>query len=128
MVCLWGSDTLRLANPGDFRVDIERAIKGGVSDPRHETLMKMLALVGIGERAGSGLPKIFGGWEESGYPTPFYEEEFGPDRTVLTLPLKEKSDRDEGDSTAGNTVEKRSNEEVERNATKPARKRSWNTS
>ena len=105
LVCLWKADALILANPGDFRVDIARAIRGGVSDPRNDTLMKMFALADIGERAGSGLPKIFGGWTESGYPEPFYEEEFGPDRTVLTLPLEEKDVRKSADSTAGKLVE-----------------------
>ena len=37
--------------------------------------------------AGSGMDKIFGGWEWAGYAEPSYEVAYGPDRTTLTLPL-----------------------------------------
>ena len=31
---------------------------GGESDPRNKALMKMFNLIGIGERAGSGVPEL----------------------------------------------------------------------
>ena len=37
---------------------------GGVSDPRNRGLMKMFNLIDIGERAGSGIPKIFNIWKD----------------------------------------------------------------
>ena len=92
IVCLWEPDALTIANPGDFRVDIGAALRGGESDPRNATMMRMFALVNIGERAGSGLPKIVSGWTECGYIAPRYEESFGPDRTTLTLPLAFEND------------------------------------
>ena len=65
---------------------------GGVSDPRNKTLMKMFNLINIGERAGSGVPKIFNIWADEGWKQPEIIEEFDPDRTVLVLPLeKEKN-------------------------------------
>lgn len=87
VVCVRGAESLSIANPGDFRMDIEDARRPGASDPRNETILRMFSMVKVGERAGSGLSKIFAGWEASGYSEPCYEEEFGPDRTVLTLPL-----------------------------------------
>lgn len=36
------------------RVDV----KGGISDLKNRPLMKMLYMIGIGERAGSGVPDI----------------------------------------------------------------------
>lgn len=87
VVCLWERDAITIANPGDFRVDIDVALRGGESDPRNANMMKMFSYIDIGEHAGSGLPKIITGWELCGYDTPRYEESFGPDRTKLTLPL-----------------------------------------
>ncbi len=87
IVCVWNSDAITIANPGDFRMPLEEARKPGKSDPRNEVVMKMFAMVEIGERAGSGMDKIFNGWEWAGYVDPSYEVEYGPDRTTLTLPL-----------------------------------------
>ncbi|WP_239442988.1 ATP-binding protein [Gordonibacter sp. An230] len=81
-------ECIELANPGGFRVDVDKALAGGVSDPRNATMAKMFSLVEIGERAGSGLPKIVDGWRACGLPQPIITESFGPDRTVLVLPLE----------------------------------------
>lgn len=88
LVALWTPDKIELANPGGFRVDVDKALVGGVSDPRNATMLKIFSFVEIGERAGSGLPKIHDGWTSCGYEPPEYEESFDPDRTTLILPLK----------------------------------------
>ncbi len=49
-------------NPGLMRVPPEQALLGGESDCRNGILHKLLLLIGLGERAGSGLPKIRRGW------------------------------------------------------------------
>lgn len=49
-------------NPGLMRIPPERALRGGESDCRNSTLHKLFLLIGLGERAGSGLPKILHGW------------------------------------------------------------------
>jgi ATP-dependent DNA helicase RecG len=49
-------------NPGLMRVPPEQALQGGESDCRNGILHKLFLLVGLGERAGSGLPKIRHGW------------------------------------------------------------------
>ncbi|HIY82575.1 MAG TPA: hypothetical protein H9823_01810 [Candidatus Rubneribacter avistercoris] len=81
---------IELANPGGFRVDMDKALAGGVSDPRNATMAKMFSLVEIGERAGSGLPKIVDGWRACGLSQPVIAESFDPDRTVLVLPLENR--------------------------------------
>ncbi|WP_165057062.1 RNA-binding domain-containing protein [Adlercreutzia sp. ZJ176] len=91
VVCVWREDGLEVANPGDFRMPIEEAMKPGKSDPRNEALLGMFALVDVGERAGSGMDKVMGGWAWAGYPEPTYKVEFGPDRTTLTLPFLNSS-------------------------------------
>ena len=75
----------RFSNPGTLRISIEQAMKGGVSDPRNPLLFKMFNLLGVGERAGSGIEEIRNAWEEQNWKVPDLREEFSPDRTVLTL-------------------------------------------
>lgn len=87
VVCVWNDEAITIANPGDFRMPIEEARKPGSTDPRNEAMMRMFSMVEIGERAGSGMDKIFGGWKWAGYKEPSYDVAFGPDRTTLTLPL-----------------------------------------
>lgn len=45
-------------NPGGLRVPAAQALQGGESDCRNRTLHQMFLMIGLGERAGSGLPKI----------------------------------------------------------------------
>ena len=116
VVCVWRSDAFAIANPGGFRMPIEEARKPGSSDPRNETLLRMFSMIDVGERAGSGMDKIFNGWAWAGYGEPTYEMERNPDRTTLTLPLKSESDdnhqikssdspRGEKDARTGKTLE-----------------------
>ena len=72
-------------------------LKGGISDPRNKALMKMFNMIGIGERAGSGVPDIFSVWEQEGWKEPEIEEWYGPDRTILTLSLVKKAVIKNGD-------------------------------
>ena len=50
-------------------------------------LMKMFNLIGIGERAGSGVPDIFSVWNDEEWREPEVDEQYNPDRTILKLPL-----------------------------------------
>lgn len=81
-------DQITLENPGSIRTGKDQMLKGGISDPRNKTLMKMFNMIGIGERAGSGVPSILQTWSTQGWNSPQVEEQYGPDRTILTLPLK----------------------------------------
>ncbi|WP_010632468.1 RNA-binding domain-containing protein [Sporolactobacillus vineae] len=73
------------SNPGTLRVPLEQALRGGVSDPRNAYLFKIFALIGIGERAGSGIPTIRYIWKRKQWQPPFLEEDFQNDRTILKL-------------------------------------------
>ena len=66
-------------------------LKGGISDPRNKALMKMFNTIGIGERAGSGVPDIFAVWKSQGWEPPMIEEQYNPDRTILTLSFVSES-------------------------------------
>ena len=77
-------------NPGYIRTGKVQMRKGGESDPRNKSLMKMFNLINIGERSGSGVPNIFNIWEDEGWKDPVIEERFDPDRTILTLEFVEK--------------------------------------
>ena len=77
-------------NPGYIRTGKIQMRKGGESDPRNKSLMKMFNLINIGERSGSGVTNIFNTWEDEHWKEPTIEERFDPDRTVLTLEFVEK--------------------------------------
>ena len=85
LVVIKECDRIAISNPGSMRVSIEDAIRGGKSDPRNQTLVKMFTLLGLVERAGSGVPNIFSVWQSQGWNQPVLQEEFNPDRTILSL-------------------------------------------
>lgn len=63
----------------------EHALQGGESDCRNRTLHQLFLQLGLGERAGSGLPKIRHAWESLGY-TVTLTESFEPyDQSVLEV-------------------------------------------
>ena len=79
---------ITLTNAGTFRIDLNEAIGGGLSDPRNSALIKMFSLINIGERAGSGLPMIYKAWADSDYAMPDIIEQENPDRVCFTLPVE----------------------------------------
>ena len=84
------SNRITLANPGYSRAGKIQMMLGGISDPRNRGLMKMFNLIDIGERAGSGIPQIVNIWRDEGLKDPVIEEQFAPDRTIITLSLEKK--------------------------------------
>lgn len=87
-------DKIVLKNPGTSIVGKKQMLRGGDSEPRNANIMKMLNLLGFGEHSGNGVPDIFSIWEEAGLAEPVIEEHFGedgPNKTVVILPLVEKS-------------------------------------
>lgn len=83
-------DKLVFENPGYIRTGKAQIKKGGESDPRNKSLMKMFNLINIGERAGSGVPNILNTWNANDWEEPKIEERFDPDRTVLSLEFIKK--------------------------------------
>ena len=82
-----------IENPGSIITGKAQMLKGGISDPRNKNIMKMLNLIHVGERAGSGVPDIFSVWDNEGWLSPIVEEQFKPDRTSLSLSFIEKAKR-----------------------------------
>ncbi len=93
LVIIKKKDVITLSNPGGFRIDVEAAKSGGVSDPRNSTRIKMFNLIDVGERAGSGIPNIFNVWKKQGWSAPIINESFEPDRITLSLLIGESSDK-----------------------------------
>lgn len=103
-------DKIRIANPGAFRINVQEALVGGVSDPRNESLIKMFNLINVGERAGSGLPSIRTVWQEQGWQEPEIVESFNPDRTTLLLPLAANNVAAKSGGKSNSISEKRKND------------------
>lgn len=80
-------------NPGALRIPAEQVMKGGESDCRNRTLHQLFLMLGLGERAGSGLPKIRAAWEQLGYQVGLHDSFEPYDQTVLTLTLIQQDER-----------------------------------
>ena len=72
-------------NPGVLRVPAELALQGGESDCRNRTLHQMFLMLGLGERAGSGLPKIRAAWENAGFKVDITDTFEPYDQTLLRI-------------------------------------------
>ena len=79
---------ITFANPGTFRIDVNEAIAGGISDTRNTRIFNMFSLINIGERSGTGLCDIFNVWKEYGYPEPEIIESISPDRVTISVNLE----------------------------------------
>lgn len=79
-------DMFGFRNPGLMRVPVDLALAGGNSDCRNRLLQDMFRYLGLGENAGSGLPKIFQGWTSQHWRQPVLREKDSPsDQTLLEL-------------------------------------------
>jgi hypothetical protein len=73
------------SNPGLSRVSLSQALEGGVSDLRNPNLCKMFLLIGLGERAGSGLFNIRQTWRDREWEIPQFLQQETPARTIFIL-------------------------------------------
>lgn len=79
-------DMFGFRNPGHMRVPIEIALRGGESDCRNRVVQDLFRFIGLGENAGSGLPKILDGWTQQHWRKPLLQEKDSPsDQTLLEL-------------------------------------------
>ncbi len=83
-------NSIVIENPGNIITGKAQMLKGGISEPRNKTIMKMFNLIRVGERAGSGVPDIFSVWENEGWVEPRVEEQYKPDRTTLILSFEKR--------------------------------------
>jgi len=78
-------DLFGFRNPGLPRLPMPQIFAGGNSDCRNRNLQKMFQLIGLGEQAGSGFPKILRGWDSQSWRRPEMAEQMEPEQTILTL-------------------------------------------
>lgn len=88
LVIIKKRDSITMANPGGFRIEIDAAKSGGISDPRNGAMKKMFRMFDSGERTENGIPHIFRIWREQGWVAPMIKEQLEPERTILTLTFK----------------------------------------
>ncbi|HBE94819.1 MAG TPA: AAA family ATPase [Desulfovibrio sp.] len=80
-------DMFGFRNPGTSRIPLAAAIRGGESDCRNRKLQKMFQLAGLGEQAGSGIPKIYQNWRgQQWFPPKLYEKN-KPEQTLLEMSM-----------------------------------------
>jgi len=79
-------DMFGFRNPGLMRIPVEVALQGGEPDCRNRTLHKMFRFVGVGEQAGTGIPKILHGWQSQHWSPPkLYDTPEPYNQTLLEL-------------------------------------------
>ena len=78
-------DMFEFGNPGLMRIPIELAKRGSLSDCRNRLIQKMFQLVGAGDQAGSGVPRIYGVWKQESWREPVVHERRDPEQTLFQL-------------------------------------------
>lgn len=81
-------DLFRFSNPGLFRISVEQALEGNMSNLRNPNLFKMFILIGLCKRTGSGLKSIKTAWEKDRGETLDIIQAPESERTILTLHVK----------------------------------------
>jgi predicted HTH transcriptional regulator len=78
-------DYFGFRNPGRMRITIDKALQGGHSDCRNRSLQRMFSLIGLGEQAGSGIPRVLENWKSQHYRFPELWESEEPEATMMRL-------------------------------------------
>lgn len=81
-------DMYGFRNPGRMRIPLELALLGGNSDCRNRRLQTMFQLVGYGDHAGSGIPKIYSNWQSQQWRRPSLYELNEPEQTLMELRME----------------------------------------
>lgn len=85
VVVMKDDESITISNPGGFRVELDAARAGGISDPRNTAIMRMFNLIGIGSNDGFGISNIFSVWKSHKLVLPVIEESFNPESITLKL-------------------------------------------
>lgn len=88
VVVLKEPDGFNFKNPGTLRLPLDLVLEGGHTDPRNNAVHRMFLMVGAGERAGSGIPKILGAWDDQHWRSPNLTESVNPDTVTLRLTMQ----------------------------------------
>lgn len=78
-------DFIGFRNPGLMRIAIKDAIAGGDSVCRNPAIHQMFLNIGLSEKAGSGVPKIYSNCKAQKWQTPNFYEKDDPEQTLLEL-------------------------------------------
>lgn len=84
-------DSFSFRNPGRMRVSVESALHGGLSDCRNRRLQTMFQLIGFGDLAGSGVPKIYTRWASQHWAEPRLHEDLQHELTTLELRMQQST-------------------------------------
>lgn len=95
---------ISFSNPGTFRIGIEEAIAGGISDARNGKIFNMFSLINVGERSGTGLCDVYKIWETNGFGAPVIIESVDPDRITITLNVQNDGNLDGNDGNLDGNV------------------------
>lgn len=102
-----------LRNPGGLRVPAQQAMQGGMSDCRNRTMQQMFLMIGLGERAGSGMSRIVHGWRDLGHGLRLRESYEPHEHSVLEMtwakgvtPTLEESSEGSSEESSEETGEK----------------------
>lgn len=87
LVILMTGDKLIVRNTGRIKVGLEQAMKGGKTNPRSLQIQTFFRLLGITDKAGTGIPKVFSIAKELSVPAPLLIEKAYPEETTLTFYL-----------------------------------------
>lgn len=87
IIVVQNSDGYTFTNPGTLLVTLDQYYIGGVSECRNPNIQKMFILIGGAEKAGSGVSKIFAGWDYAHWRNPYLRREYQPDRLTLQMPM-----------------------------------------
>lgn len=80
-------DKLLLENPGTLLLPLKEVLRGGMSRCRNMALQSMFMMMGIADRAGSGIDKIMLGWADQCLLPPKVAEQRVPARVVWSMPF-----------------------------------------
>ena len=81
------ADRIEISNPGTLLLSREQILRGGVSECRNKSLQRMFQMLGVGDKAGSGIDKIRSGWASQHWRSPGLQETLRPDRVMLVLSM-----------------------------------------
>ncbi len=92
---------ITISNPGTFRIGIDEAIAGGISDARNTHIFNMFSLINVGERSGTGLCDVYHVFKENDFQSPTLFESVNPDRVTLILNLEFRHNPEVVDGNSG---------------------------
>ncbi len=99
------ADGFTFTNPGSLKLPKEQIYSGGNSKARNPHMQTMLRMIGFGDNAGSGFPKILNVWADNGWQCPELDEDTVMNQVTLTLLLSTGQSEDLSAESAEKSAE-----------------------